>query len=226
MTDAVRAVLFDVDDTLCTYRQSGRELLTEAFEQVGVAPFFEADEYHGRYREFVDESESMRDLRRRCFAAIARERGRDPAVGEAVADAYAARRDHTAVDPTPGAVEAVTRLRERYRVGVVTNGSPAMQTTKLDALGLADAFEVVVHAGYDAPAKPSADPFHAALDGLDADPAEAVYVGNSLASDVAGAHNAGLSSVWYVADGAEGDPDPRPDYRVPSLRDLHDPPWR
>ncbi|PSQ56909.1 haloacid dehalogenase, partial [Halobacteriales archaeon SW_7_71_33] len=32
----VETVLFDLDDTLCTYRRSGAELLSLAFDRVGV----------------------------------------------------------------------------------------------------------------------------------------------------------------------------------------------
>lgn len=230
MTDDVAAVLFDVDGTLCTYRQSGRDLLARAFETVGVEQFFTAETYHDRYSEFLEDSGSVRELRRRCFAAIARECGRDPALGRRLAEAYASMRDHAAVDPTPGARAAVERMRRRHRVGVVTNGSPEVQPAKLDALGLSDAFEVVVHAGYDTPAKPAPDPFHAALEALSTPPSAAVYVGNSLSADVAGAHNAGLRSVWYAGDedqnqDSDPGPDPSPDYRVDSLAELETPPW-
>src|SRR5699024_9714395 len=108
-------------------------------------------------------------------------------------------------------------------VGVVTNGPPEMQSDKLAALGLDDAFETVVHAGYDAPAKPDPEPFHRALSALDGEPASAVHIGNSLSSDVAGAQAAGLRSVW-LDDGST--PDPVPDHTLASMEELANPPWR
>ncbi|WP_255148823.1 HAD family hydrolase [Halorarius halobius] len=217
------AVLFDVDDTLCRYRRSGGELLEAAFDDAGVDPFFDVEAYHRRYGEFMADTDGVAELRRACFATLAEERGRDPEVGRAVADAFAAERDHRAVDPLPGAREAVDRLAEDHAVGVVTNGDPGMQSQKLEGLGLADAFEVVVHAGYDAPAKPDPEPFRRALSTLDVTPERAVHVGNSLTSDVAGAHNAGLGAAW-LDQGV--DPDPQPHYVLDSMRDLHAPPWR
>ena len=91
---------------------------------------------------------------------------------------------------------ASVRTNAERSVGVVTNGAPEMQQAKLRGLGLDNAFETVVHAGYDALAKPHPEPFERALDSLDADPSQAVHVGNSLSSDVAGAHAAGLDSAW------------------------------
>jgi len=220
------AVLFDLDDTLCTYRRGGAELLAVAFDRVGVDPFFTVEEYHDRYPEFVDETEGIRDLRRACFASLAGDAGRDPEVGRAVARAFAEERDHSNVRPLPGAEEAVERLAEDHRVGMVTNGSPEMQRAKLSALPFAEAFETVVYAGYDVPAKPDPDPFHHALADLSVAPDRAVHVGNSLTSDVAGAHAAGVESAWLAADRPADRLDPTPDYHLRSLSDLLDPPWK
>lgn len=226
-TETVETVLFDLDDTLCAYHRSGEELLAVAFEDAGVDPFFSIEDYHARYSAFVAETDDIRELRTACFAAIARDRDRDPDLGRAVATAYAAERDHTAVRLMPGARDAIETLGGRYRLGLVTNGGPAMQGQKLDALGLGDAFETVVHAGYDTPPKPEPDPFHRALDDLESTPDRAVHVGNSLYSDVPGATAAGVCTVWFTGGevGGETDPDPEPDYRVDSLAALTDPPW-
>ncbi|WP_255195176.1 HAD family hydrolase [Halorarius litoreus] len=218
----IDAVLFDVDDTLCRYRRSAAELLSLAFDDVGVEPFFSVEAYHRRYSEFMPETDGVADLRRECFAAIAEESGFERDVGYAVADAFAAERDHRDVEPLPGALEAVESLGEDHAVGVVTNGDPGMQSQKLEGLGLADAFEVVVHAGYDTAAKPDPEPFERALSVLDVSPERAVHVGNSLSSDVAGAHNAGVGSVWLDQGTA---PDPVPHYTLGSMRELRRPPW-
>lgn len=218
------AVLFDVDDTLCRYRRSADEVLAAAFEQVGVEPYFGQAEYHDRYPEFVDDTEDVRELRRECFAAISADAGCDPELGRAVARAFAAERDHSNVEPLPGALEAVDRLARDHRVGVVTNGAPAMQKAKLRGLGLTDAFETVVHAGYDAQAKPHPEPFERALADLGATPDQTVHVGNSHASDVTGAHAAGLASAWLAGEDESGDP--APTYRLRSMRELAEPPWR
>ncbi len=224
MAVSVEAVLFDIDDTLCEYERPSAELLPLAFEDVGVDPFITPTEYIDRYREFTAESDDMADLRERCFATIAREKGYDPAVGRAVARAYADERDHTKVRLYPGARDALERLGDEYRLAAVTNGAPEMQSAKLAAVDVADHFETVVHAGYDAPAKPDPEPFYEALDYLGTAPERAVHVGNSLASDVAGAHAAGVRAAW-LANG-DTDPDPEPHYVLGSVAELTTPPWR
>ena len=224
----VDAVLFDVDDTLCRYRRSGAELLSLAFDLVGVDPFFGVEDYHERYPEFAATTDDVDSLRRACFAALAEERGRDPALGRRVATAFADERDHRDVRPLDGALCAVERLDGDHRLGVVTNGAPSMQRRKLEGLGLADAFDAVVFAGYDSAPKPDPEPFGRALRSLSVQPERAVHVGNSLGSDVAGAHAAGVRAAWLADErtaGAGIDTTSAPTYTLASMGDLLDPPW-
>jgi len=216
------AVLFDIDDTLCRYRRSADEVLADAFAAVGVEPYFGQDRYHDRYPEFVESTDGIEQLREACFAAISEECGRDPELGRAVAKAFAAARDHTNVEPLSGVHDAIERLARDHRIGVVTNGAPEMQQAKLRGLGLQDRFETVVHAGYDTLAKPHPEPFEYALDALNTGPSRTVHVGNSLSSDVAGAHAAGIDSAWLDA-GTQ--PDPVPTHVLPSMAVLASPPW-
>ncbi|WP_435319082.1 HAD family hydrolase [Haloarchaeobius sp. TZWSO28] len=226
MPAPVDTVLFDLDDTLCSYRRSVPEMLDLAFETVGVDPFFEATDYYARYDEFVTDASGMRELREQCFASLAADAGRDPDLGRELATVYDAERDQSNVEPLPGAAEAVTSLAADYRLAVVTNGSPEMQSQKLGALPFADAFEHVVHAGYDTPAKPAPDAFHRVLDLLGSDARNTVHVGNSLRSDVAGAQAAGVRAAWLAVDGGNpGADSPTPEYVLGSLAELTDPPW-
>jgi putative hydrolase of the HAD superfamily len=220
----VDAVLFDLDDTLCTYRRSGAELLDLAFEAVSVEPFFTVEAYHARYDEHLGTIEDMAAFREHCFADIAEAEGRDPELGRALAGVYAAERDQTNVELVPGAREAVDALAGDHHVGLVTNGPPDMQREKLAATGFDGAFDVAVFAGFDAAAKPDPEPFHHALDDLGVQPERAVHVGNSLRTDVPGAKRAGVRVAWLRQDGGEPG-EPRPDYVLDHLGDLAARPW-
>lgn len=226
MTAAIDTICFDLDDTLCTHRQSAQSVLEIAFDDAGVSPLFPASEYYDRFEAYLEESTDVIDLRERCFGDLAVEAGADRATGETVARAYTAERVPHDVELLAGARETIDRLAEEYRLALVTNGSPEMQRRKLETVGLEDDFETVVYAGYDAPAKPAPEPFEIALEALETTADSAVHVGNSLSSDVAGARAAGLRSVW-VPDGEEvATPDPEPDWVLESLSELAvSPPW-
>jgi putative hydrolase of the HAD superfamily len=224
MSEPIAAVLFDLDDTLCRYRRDPATVLSAAFERAGVDPLFSVSAYYERFHEFADGAADMDELRERCFTALARERGHAPDVGRAVAEAYSAERDPTAVDPLPGARAAVDRLGERYRLGLVTNGLRDAQRTKLRAVGMGDAFAVEVFAAEpEHAAKPDPAPFRHACEALGVAPREAVHVGDSPGADVAGADAAGLRSVLVAGSPAPAGPEPT--YRVASPRGLLAPPW-
>ena len=221
----IDAVVFDLDGTICDYRRHGSEVLAGAFDRVGVEPFFSVADYYDVYEEYAGVADSVEEQRAVCFAALAESAGREGEVGRAVARAFAADRDHRDVAFTEGAAEALDALGSDYPLALVTNGAPGMQAQKLDALGLDGVFEAVVHGGHDAPAKPSPEPFHRALDPIGVEPERAVHVGNSLRADVAGAKAAGLRAAWL-----RGEPDANleehaPDYVLASIGDLLDRPW-
>ena len=224
MSDPVDAVLFDLDDTICTYRRSADDILEIAFERLDVEPFFDAREYIARLDEFAEDGDDIRDTRRASFAAFAEEAGHGRALGEEIADIYTDERDQSNVEFLPGAREALDAL-SGYRVGMVTDGDPWMQSQKLAGLGIEDRFEVVVHGGHDAPYKPNAEPFHVALDELEVDPENAVHVGNSLESDVRGALAAGLRAVWVPRGEPDPDPEPAPTHVAESMHDVAGEPW-
>ncbi len=214
----VETMLFDLDDTLVTYNRSTAELLDESFAAVGVDPFFSAEAYFTRYEEFLPKTDSIEGLREACFAAIADDSGRDAALGRDVARAFNARRDHGDVRLLPGARDVIDAFTDEYRLGIVTNGPPDVQWPKLVGAGLDEAFETVVFAGYDTEPKPAPEPFEVALSTLESSADRAVHVGNSLASDVAGANAAGLRSVWVPA--YEESVDVTPHHRLDSLSEL------
>jgi putative hydrolase of the HAD superfamily len=224
MSDApVDTVLFDLDDTLVTYRQTPAEVLEAAFDDVGVDPLFSIEDYYARYDRHLREEDSIKAIWRESFAAAAAANGHDPELGRAVAASFDDIRDPTAVDLLPGAADALDALAATHRIGLVTNGPPDVQRPKMEAVGLDRWLDAAVFAGYDTEPKPDPEPFDRALSALDARPEGSVHVGNSLRSDVAGAHAAGIQSVWIPA--WEEDQTVEPHYRIDSIGDLRRPPW-
>ena len=230
MTDPIRAVLFDLDDTLLRYRRSSGALLRESFKTVGVDPILPVEAYYDAFRRFADQTDSVAELRRECFAALCADRGRDPDLGRRVAAVYADERDHRDVEWVAGAREVIEPFADRYRVGIVTNSPVDAARQKIDAAGVDAYAETVVVAGHDTPAKPAPEPFERALTDLGIDPAAAVHVGDSVESDVAGANAAGLRSVLFDPDGGGGDAGNAagpevPDGRIASMWELRSLPW-
>ncbi len=221
----IDTVLFDLDDTLLEYEQNSQEVLSSSFDEAGVQPFFELSDYHSRYDEFLERGVSVDEQRANCFSAIAQDAGYDPETGRAVARAFAEIRDHSRVRYLPGASKTLETLARDHALGIVTNGSPTMQKTKITALGVEQYVDSVVFAGHDAPAKPNPEPFECALSELGSTAERAVHVGNSLSTDVPGAKAAGLDAVWVPANPGVT-PEPTPDFAFQTLHPLGERPWQ
>ena len=110
----------------------------------------------------------------------------------------------------------LTQLRQKYRLGVISNANGTLHK-KLQELGLADAFDIVVDSGVEGVEKPDPRLFHIALDRLGARASEAAYVGDLYHVDVLGARAAGIEAILIDQAGLHRDKDCR---RIRSLRDL------
>lgn len=108
-------------------------------------------------------------------------------------------REHTpTLTPFPGMPQLLDRLRDRYRLGIVSDGYLAVQQRKLAALGLADYFDVVVFSdqlGREA-WKPSTRPFETVLERIGVASEASVYVADNPKKDFLGARRAGMATIW------------------------------
>jgi HAD superfamily hydrolase (TIGR01549 family) len=86
-------------------------------------------------------------------------------------------------------------------LAVVTNGPSDLQRDKVNALGVGSLVKAVVISGEHGVAKPDPAIFRLALDELGVDPKDAWCVGDSLATDVGGAHRAGITAIWLNRPG-------------------------
>lgn len=215
---ATAATLFDLDGTLAEHLQSGDRLYEGAFEVAGVDQFGAPTDLWAA----LDGPPTTRDrvgYLADGFATVAEEHGVDADV-RALAEGFVETVDFSRMAFLPGAEAAMTAAAETGPTALLTNGPEYRQATKLDALGIADAFDAVVFAGDMANRKPHRDPFDRTLDLLGVDHDDALYVGNSLEYDVAGAANAGIDVAW-VPDGDDRDPgDHEPTYVLDSLHEL------
>lgn len=224
MGASISTVLFDLDETLCEPRVSSEERLAMAYETVGIDPIFPPEAYFDVAEEYMDAAEAKAERRALCFEDLVASRGRDPELGQRIADAYANATDYGDVQPIPGAIEALEACVADHRVGLVTNGEPAMQDPKIGALGCGHHFETLVYAGIDTAPKPDPEPFEVALEAIGSDPSESVVVGNSLDSDVMGGNRAGCTTVYLDRDDASPEnhtvDEVGPDYVVSSMESV------
>ncbi len=113
----------------------------------------------------------------------------------------------------------LSRLRARYRIGIVSNFYGNLQAV-CDEAGLTPSIGVAVDSTLVGFKKPDPRIFQAALDALGASPAEAVFVGDSLRRDMTGAREMGMRHVWLRPESADGGPCCPEDRAIAQLAEL------
>jgi putative hydrolase of the HAD superfamily len=92
-------------------------------------------------------------------------------------------------------------LAQGYFLGVISNSIGTLEG-QLVRLGLARYFQVILDSAIVGIQKPHPGIFKLALQGAGVEPSQAVYVGDTYATDVGGAHLAGLTGVLMDSVGA------------------------
>lgn len=134
----------------------------------------------------------------RLAASIARGLGADDAT---VSDRVAARFLDDAFTTLHRNTRLLSRLRERYRMGIVSNFYGNLATVCHNA-GIRRLFSVIVDSARVGWEKPDPRIFHRALSELNVAPGEALFVGDSLSRDMAGARAIGMRHVWLAGAAA------------------------
>lgn len=222
---AIRAVLWDVDDTLFDYARADHVGMSEHLTAEGLADGYDSvDQALGRWRELTVLHWRRFEAGGVDFQEQRRERVRDflrePGLGADAADEWFQRyvaHYEAAWELFPDAVPVLDLLARDYRHGVLSNSSIHNQDHKLRVLGVRDRFEAVLCAAELGVAKPAAEAFHAACTALGLDPGEVAYVGDQPDIDARGAVEAGLLGVWLDRADTGGRPELR---RITDLRQL------
>ena len=115
-------------------------------------------------------------------------------------------------------IPSLERLKERYRLGAISNGNASVEH-----VGLGHLFEHAVSASDMNIAKPDQRIFHRFVEHFDARPEQVLYVGDHPHYDVAGPENAGMPSVWINRENMTWPKElPEPRHEINDLQQLED----
>jgi putative hydrolase of the HAD superfamily len=196
------AVLFDFGGTLDAdgvpwkeralrlYREEGVAASPEAFDPL----FYRADD---ALVGALPPRCSLLETATRLFAAVTEElRPGDHELARRVTERFVA--DIARHAATSASI--LSRLRSRYRLGLVSNFYGNLSAV-CDDLGLSRFFGVIIDSTTVGHSKPDPRIFEMALAGLGVAAQDAVFVGDSLRRDMAGARGVGMPHVWLVGEG-------------------------
>jgi len=230
----VKALLFDLDDTLLDYSggvdRSWMEACTACCPPAGVDAAVLVATIAETRRWFWDDPARHRSERVNMLGAwqhivefaLARLGRPAPELAAAVAGEYAARR-RAVMRLFPDALGCLTELRRRgVPLALVTNGDATQQRDKIERHDLARFFDTILVEGEFGVGKPEEAVYRHVLKALGISAGEALMVGDHLEWDVGAPQRLGLTGVWMDRGGI-GLPDGsavRPHRIIRSLDEL------
>jgi len=244
----LKALFLDMDETLCdTSAANARavQLLAEGLtvrygEQLDAAALAQAyvdgiyrrwsDTQQARYMPIIElHGEAV--FRVQLLLDLLAQRGVENA-SEADARTLQSKFDSDRLEAFhfyPGIADFLVEARKLFTLVVITNGPEFSQIPKVEAVNLAAYVDHIIIGGQEPEQKPARSIFEKALKLANCEAHEAIHVGDSLATDIAGAHGSGITSVWIQHQqplDAELGINPRhtllhPDEIPALIRDLH-----
>lgn len=123
--------------------------------------------------------------------------------------------------PLPGAVSLLNALKDKVKIGIITNGFTALQQIRLERTGLRDYFDLLVISEQVGVAKPDRKIFDYTFEQMGQPPRDRVLmVGDTAESDILGGMNAGIATCWLNAHGRSLPEGIMPTWEVTSLSEL------
>lgn len=215
-----KCILMDIDDTIFDFPASNKNAVGALMEELGLSSPTVYDEYEtinkACWKALERGEMDQATLHVERFRRFLETKGRndDP---EQVAARFA---EHLGaqVIPLPHALETLKAICDKVPVILLTNGITVIQKKRLEKSVIKDWVSGVVISQEVGVSKPDPRIFEIALNGLD--PREALMIGDGVASDVAGANNAGVDMCWYNPKGRPLREGLHAEYEIQDIRDC------
>ncbi len=205
----VKAIFFDLDDTLCAYWDSSKVALCEAFAELGperlspeemVAHWAETYKEFapnlralGWYERYLESGEPTRTEHMR--RALVRMGIDDQDLASRLSHRYMTLRDGY-LHLFPETEEVLQNLSRRFPLGLMTNGPADVQRQEVATLNLQPFFKHILIEGELGIGKPHEAVFKQAASLAGVPPTNLLFVGNSYHHDIAPALKFGWKAMW------------------------------
>ena len=215
-------LLFDADNTILDFDAAERLALSDTLLE---CPLGFSEKVFKRYHEInrlewekLERKETtLENLRRDRFISLFCEYGYSGEEGIKASQRYAKSLGKFA-PLMPDAYNVLSQLYTKYDIYIVTNGISDVQRSRFSIAGLekfAKDIFVSEEIGFE---KPDKRYFNSVFEKTgDLEMSHYVIIGDSLTSDIIGAMNCGIDSIWLSYSGKK---DERPTYTVGSLSEI------
>lgn len=224
----LKAVLFDLDDTLYDHRHSSRTALamlqkklpaalgSVSLDELERVNLLILNEIH---IEVLSGTIDVETARRKRFSQLLLQYD-FTLTEEQLAEVSSVYREayQQSWRAAIGAVELLTALREKgLKIGIISNNLVEEQMEKLRVCNLLDHIDSITISEEAGIAKPDPQIFRIALERLGCSAKEVVMIGDSWENDIAPARALGIRTIWFNSYGV-----PSPDENIPSVTTFSD----
>ena len=242
----IRAIFFDLDDTLCGYWLASKAGLRSTFEKHPIAGK-STDEmiqaWGDTFREFSPELKEKTKLYHEYLTSGTVTRTHqmqltllslkidDMELAKALGDTYMFERDRN-LKLFPDAKTVLEKLHGRYPLGLITNGPADIQNQEIDTVGIRHYLDNIFIEGELRIGKPHQIVFDQAAESVKLMANQILMVGNSYGHDIKPAIEYGWVTAWIRRDtdvaisSLTGRPEeiddsqPQPDITISDLSEL------
>lgn len=208
-----KCIFFDLDHTLWDYETNSRETLQELYEvhtlqEKGVTDF---KSFHQEFRRVNAALWELYDHGKIGSEVIRQERFKQilstfQLHDETLISELSYEYLHACPKKSnlmPSAIETLQYLAGKYKLSIITNGFEEIQNTKLSAGNLHIYFDHIVTSQKAGHKKPAAEIFDFTLKLNNISSHEAIMVGDNLITDIGGARQASIATVFFNPDEIE-----------------------
>ncbi|HDR7782351.1 HAD family hydrolase [Bacillus wiedmannii] len=94
-------------------------------------------------------------------------------------------------------IHFLNHIKSHFKIGIITNGSTHRQKAKIINTNLNNYFDTIIISEEVGLSKPDKRIFELALNKLNVQPKNTLFVGDDLEKDIAGCQNANINGIWF-----------------------------
>ncbi|MFA2691422.1 HAD family hydrolase [Bacillus mycoides] len=114
----------------------------------------------------------------------------------------------------------LNHIKRHFKVGIITNGSTQRQKAKIMNTGLNEYFDTIIISEEVVFSKPDKRIFELALNKLNVQSEDVLFVGDDLEKDIAGCQNANIKGIWFNPNVIKNNTDTKPYAEITSFDNL------
>ncbi|PPA69923.1 HAD family hydrolase [Jeotgalibacillus proteolyticus] len=190
----IKAVIFDLDGTLLDREASVNIFLEKQYERLHAwVSMIEKPIFIKRFNELEKNGYVWKE---EVYRQMIDEFSFSGCTTDMLVDDYTDHFQESCI-PYPGLHSTLHSLRASgYKLGMITNGLEIVQSRSIRGLGIETFFDEILISAKEGCAKPDKEIFIRALNRLEVDSEEAVYIGDHAEKDIKAAQAAGMKAVW------------------------------